>query len=943
MEILQHIQRKQEQHSQTLVQPALEIGKEDDEQEKEADTVAGKVMRMSSGNGNDDGKGISTGTKVQKMTEPAAKNSGTMHTGKPVIQKMSEQNQSGINAPASVEKGINSTKGNGQSLAPDVQEEMGSKIGTDLSNVKVHTDSNAVQMSRDISAKAFTHGNDIYFNQGQYNPSSNEGKHLLAHELTHTVQQGGQIKPKIQRVSGDGKNIHKDLGKNNYQQALIDVNIPFLITKEVGRNTLEELGIKEGISSSNKISALQAGALAYSFGMLRARNEYIMNNSRKDKAGDFKGIDPLVASDESSVMDVLSLAARYKIIKDQYEKSDNAKFLIEKEKLVNLIITNPDMELANKQTALGMVEADRNLILDPDRQTALQGDLMKHAAMFFEKMRDTLDWIIIPEKLQKNEVLMPEQFLAAVGDMTSSAGLAKSQAGVGIGYFMYSKESPDKEYTNNGVDSGRDRNSTLYKDNTINVNFQGNQAMEIRLSAYGFNETSPGVPLNKHPTKVEIKAGSKVVFVGEFRRGSATPVSNDPLVTFGTNDLPGTITVILDESLRMNTISIKTSTTEAYEYDPQTAMQKQYNQRSVHEQDTDEIQVQISTTGKILIPGSSEDKKLICFIPMQNPSVDAKELFESSSFTADINYVQNVEQQNKITGFASSINEQDIKDIIDGTKTLNDVFDLTGGGVNPETVVPSGTQDKNKDKKTDRFDLQDYSTKGLNNLYGSDQAENFDKLRSARATMQGKESAFKEYYEKSYSKPEDLKKILDEHEAKFENAWSTTIVGIEDEATMKDMPNDEVRKLLEENITDYATKSKPVGGKINITAYTSPLGIEGGPGGKFEKNYSSVPVNSETNKQLAPVMQGTPGHLGRRNNDMLSALRAADFMKYLIMQKAKQMDDRDGGTAWTDGLNNAFIKKNLFVTVNVTGEHGTTTDPVPVNIYMKDIPDPVVK
>jgi hypothetical protein len=106
MEILQHIQRKQEQHSQTLVQPALEIGKEDDEQEKEADTVAGNVMRMSSGNGNDDGKGISTGTKVQKMTEPAAKNSGTMHTGKPVIQKVSAQNQSGINVPASVEKQI---------------------------------------------------------------------------------------------------------------------------------------------------------------------------------------------------------------------------------------------------------------------------------------------------------------------------------------------------------------------------------------------------------------------------------------------------------------------------------------------------------------------------------------------------------------------------------------------------------------------------------------------------------------------------------------------------------------------------------------------------------------------------------------------------------------------------------------------------------------------
>ncbi|MBL7746614.1 MAG: DUF4157 domain-containing protein, partial [Chitinophagaceae bacterium] len=57
----------------------------------------------------------------------------------------------------------------------------------------------SVQLNRELSAKAFTVGNDIYFNDGQYNPNSSEGKHLLAHELTHTVQQGGQsvVKPKL--------------------------------------------------------------------------------------------------------------------------------------------------------------------------------------------------------------------------------------------------------------------------------------------------------------------------------------------------------------------------------------------------------------------------------------------------------------------------------------------------------------------------------------------------------------------------------------------------------------------------------------------------------------------------------------------------------------------------------------------------------------------------
>src|SRR5690606_1503130 len=55
-----------------------------------------------------------------------------------------------------------------------------------------HTDANAVQLSKDLGAQAFTHGNHIYFNQGKYNPDTSSGKHLLVHELAHTVQQTGE-------------------------------------------------------------------------------------------------------------------------------------------------------------------------------------------------------------------------------------------------------------------------------------------------------------------------------------------------------------------------------------------------------------------------------------------------------------------------------------------------------------------------------------------------------------------------------------------------------------------------------------------------------------------------------------------------------------------------------------------------------------------------------
>jgi hypothetical protein len=67
---------------------------------------------------------------------------------------------------------------------------MGNAMGVDFSGVNIHTDSKAVQMNQKLGAKAFTHGNDIYFKEGEFNPESNNGKKLLAHELTHVVQQG---------------------------------------------------------------------------------------------------------------------------------------------------------------------------------------------------------------------------------------------------------------------------------------------------------------------------------------------------------------------------------------------------------------------------------------------------------------------------------------------------------------------------------------------------------------------------------------------------------------------------------------------------------------------------------------------------------------------------------------------------------------------------------
>ena len=74
-------------------------------------------------------------------------------------------------------------------MGDSIKGEMESGFGADFSNVRIHNNSEAHGMSKDLNAQAFTHGNDVYFNEGKYSPRSQEGKVLLAHELTHTIQQ----------------------------------------------------------------------------------------------------------------------------------------------------------------------------------------------------------------------------------------------------------------------------------------------------------------------------------------------------------------------------------------------------------------------------------------------------------------------------------------------------------------------------------------------------------------------------------------------------------------------------------------------------------------------------------------------------------------------------------------------------------------------------------
>jgi hypothetical protein len=97
-----------------------------------------------------------------------------------------------------VQTAIDQARGGGQPLEAGVATRVGEALATDFSEVRVHTDANSQAINHALGAKAATVGNDIFFSAAAYNPGTTSGQHLLAHELTHVVQQGGSRVRQVQ-------------------------------------------------------------------------------------------------------------------------------------------------------------------------------------------------------------------------------------------------------------------------------------------------------------------------------------------------------------------------------------------------------------------------------------------------------------------------------------------------------------------------------------------------------------------------------------------------------------------------------------------------------------------------------------------------------------------------------------------------------------------------
>jgi len=195
------------QEDDLLLQTKLTIGQPNDKYEQEADAVASQVMAMPE---------ASVQTQSNKLSEdethdlkrrgaiapplqpqsinhnPKSNKVSSLTQRKPHLQTKGD----GKSAPPDFEKRLNQRKGNGKPLPDDVKSFMEPRFNADFSGVKVYE---APKEAGAIGAQAFTHGQDIYFNSGKYNPGSSSGKELLAHELTHTIQQTGGVQAKGDR------------------------------------------------------------------------------------------------------------------------------------------------------------------------------------------------------------------------------------------------------------------------------------------------------------------------------------------------------------------------------------------------------------------------------------------------------------------------------------------------------------------------------------------------------------------------------------------------------------------------------------------------------------------------------------------------------------------------------------------------------------------------
>jgi len=201
------------------VQAKLKIGKPNDRYEQEADRVADRVMSASESShvaapvaGSITPLTVQRAEEEEAQTLPLQRQEEEEGAAQPKLQRQPEEEEEAqpmlqrqeeeeeemqmkpagnVVAPKHFAAQMSRVRDSGQPLPVSERAFFEPRFGTDFSGVRVHSGGQAAEMSRNVQARAFTVGNDLVFGAGQYEPGSVKGRKLLAHELTHVVQQSG--------------------------------------------------------------------------------------------------------------------------------------------------------------------------------------------------------------------------------------------------------------------------------------------------------------------------------------------------------------------------------------------------------------------------------------------------------------------------------------------------------------------------------------------------------------------------------------------------------------------------------------------------------------------------------------------------------------------------------------------------------------------------------
>ena len=357
-------------------------------------------------------------------------------------------------------------RSSGRPLDDPVRRSMEQSFGADLSGVRVHTGPTSKALNESISAKAFTVGSDVHFRDGMPDTSSSSGQHLLAHELTHTLQQGGGgahrvVDPSavvIRRWGRSGK--AKERAKlGTLKSSVIDPSGAMKGSLGTDKGVDDEsvgsgLETGESLTSLTSVGGIVSGQDSYGSSMKKANGSNIGSSGQSEQSanqmGAFTG-----ASD--SVAAIITIAKAVKSFREGTDGAEKAGALLDGAHGVMSLTTGVSSTVDSGMKASGKYGVDSDGAAkaaagSTDTNMALSGitdmfgavketfqtvkgivDLVKKTNEMTdeEKFKASIDVVKHALEAAKSSVSMVKNFLDLCGS-TVSAGMIQAVPGLGI-------------------------------------------------------------------------------------------------------------------------------------------------------------------------------------------------------------------------------------------------------------------------------------------------------------------------------------------------------------------------------------------------------------------------------------------------------------------------------------------------------------------------------